>query len=64
MTVDEARASIGRRVEYRPPHPALPAEEGVITSVNSRFVFVRYGDDLTAKATPPEHLTLLDTGPQ
>lgn len=64
MTLDEARANIGRKVGYRPPHPALPAEEGVIASVNDRFVFVRYGSDLTAKATNPRDLTLIDAGPE
>jgi hypothetical protein len=33
-------------------------EEGVITSVNSRFVFVRYGSQQTSNATDAESLTL------
>lgn len=63
MTLDEARGNVGRQVEYRPAHPALPAERGVISSVGERYVFVRYGEDLTAKATPPGDLTLVHAGP-
>ena len=32
-------------------------EEGVITSWNDRFVFVRYGGDNHSKATYPQDLT-------
>lgn len=57
MTLDEARANIGAGVVYR-PHPGR-VEEGVITSVGVRFVFVQYWDDAWSKATAPEQLTLL-----
>ena len=60
MTLDEARANIGHAVIYHPYAPELdPVEEGAITSVNDRFVFVRYGSDKGSKATSPELLTLL-----
>lgn len=60
MTLDEARAHIGDAVIYHPYAPELdPAEEGVITSVNDRYVFVRYGGDKGSKATAAERLTLL-----
>ncbi len=61
MTIDEARASIGRSVTYRPREHrpwAGPPEEGVITSVNDSFAFVRYGSDKTSRATLPELLSL------
>lgn len=50
MTLDEAHDHVGRKVVYR-PYPSAPPEEGVVTSVNTAFVFVRYGDDVHSKAT-------------
>lgn len=61
MTIDEARANIGNGVVYRPPH-GLAAEQGVITSVNDHWVFVRYGIS-GSKATDPMWLSLLSSGP-
>lgn len=65
MTLEEARAAVGRKVVYRPPHwksvkrknpgPWAP-EEGVITSVNDSFVFVRYGSQAGSAATNAENL--------
>jgi hypothetical protein len=57
VTIDEARANIGAGVVYRP----IPGQtkDGVITSVNARFVFVHYWGDARPKATAPEQLTLL-----
>jgi hypothetical protein len=56
MTLDEAAANIGRNVVYRPL-----GEEGVITSVNNSYVFVRYRGDLVAsKATCADDLFLSD----
>lgn len=49
MTLDEARALVGCGVVYTPGHG--PREDGVITSVTDRFVFVRYAGDTTSKAT-------------
>lgn len=59
MFLDEARAMVGRLVVYRPPHitAAEQGEEGVITSVNDHYVFVRYGTQQTSQATPAERLT-------
>jgi hypothetical protein len=60
MTPDEARDHIGDRVIYS----TVPgqAETGVIDSANDSYAFVRYGLDLTAKATRPEFLTLMRGG--
>ena len=53
MTLNEARHGIGRGVIYY-DHNWL--NEGVITSVNDSFVFVRYGSDTGSKATLAETL--------
>lgn len=46
---------VGERVVYRPA--VGPAEEGTVTSVNDRFVFVCYGlPGSTSKATAPHML--------
>lgn len=60
MTLDEARAHTGEKVLYsaRPGQ----ADEGVISSVNETYVFVRYGRQQTATATRPEDLTLMRGG--
>ena len=42
MTLDEARAAIGRRVRYA-PLGLDPEGRGTITSVNATYVFVRFG---------------------
>ncbi len=49
MTLDEARGHLGNIVVYHTPGGAV--EQGVITSVNAHFVFVRYGTDTHSKAT-------------
>ena len=74
MTLDEAAVHVGDKVIYRAAHSPVGAgrprlmpeetlrpvaEEGVITSVGDRFVFVRYGSDHGSKATSAEMLTLL-----
>lgn len=58
MTLDEARERIGQKVVYRAPHITAhqAGEEGVITSVNDRFVFVRYGAQAGSQATCAETL--------
>lgn len=58
ITLEEARERIGAKVIYRADHVPLnePGEEGVITEVGHMYVFVRYGADVTAKATPAEPL--------
>jgi hypothetical protein len=60
MTLDEGRRNIGSKVIYLSGH--TPAEEGVITGVNDRYVFVRYGSQVTSAATPPSQLRLLAGG--
>lgn len=57
MTLDEARERIGNAVVYRPT--VGPVEQGVITSVNSHYVFVRYGSNIGSAATRPEDLETL-----
>jgi hypothetical protein len=54
MTLDEARDRIGCKVVYRATHipPNERGEEGVITSVSSAYVFVRYGAHTNSAATP------------
>lgn len=42
---------VGRKVVYRAHHPGTQLEEGVITSFNESFVFVRYGSGTTSQAT-------------
>lgn len=60
MTLEQAKASIGRRVVYVPFAGCDPGQHeiGIITSTNNRFVFVRYGSDINSKATSPEDLQL------
>ena len=58
MNIYEAERRIGQKVVYRAPQSGR-VEEGVITSVNDLFVFVRYGSDFGSKATDPESLALL-----
>lgn len=47
--------SVGDLVEYRSPGSPV-AERGFVTSRNDRFVFVRFGLDLHAKACAPQDL--------
>lgn len=57
MNLTEARDHIGDGVVYRPAHGA--PEDGTITGVSDRYVFVRYGSRTTSAATEPGALTLL-----
>ena len=54
MTLDEARASIGLLVVYRTEY--CGPEQGVVTSVIGRYVFVRYGAQVGSQATDPADL--------
>lgn len=56
MTLDQARALVGHKVVRRVRGGVEGVEEGVITSVSSRWVFIRYGGDMGSKATSPEEL--------
>ena len=58
MTLDEARRHIGEKVAYRPYSDLDRDETGVITRVNDRYAFVRYGTDEHSKATDPARLGL------
>jgi hypothetical protein len=68
VTLEQAREHIGDRVVYTPivdPHnefhnPHVQPEEGWITSVGSKYIFVRYGTDFHSKATAPENLQFLN----
>lgn len=53
------RFRVGDRVVYR-AHPGAPPEEGTVTSVGERYVFVCYGvPGATSRATRPEDLELV-----
>lgn len=58
MTLDEARQNIGADVVFR-GGASTEDENGVITSVNDTYVFVRYSDGWSSQATRPEDLTLV-----
>lgn len=55
MLLDDAKNGIDRKVVYTPFKGCNPLdlEEGIITSVNTVNVFVRYGNDVNSKATSP-----------
>ncbi len=55
MNIKQAKENIGRKVIYK---SYGKMETGVITSVNDKFVFVRYGTDINSKATNPKDLDL------
>jgi hypothetical protein len=59
ISPEDAAQNIGRKVVYR---LGYRTEEGVITSVNSRYVFVRYGSDVHSKATLPQFLEFVHGG--
>jgi hypothetical protein len=56
MTLIEAMNNIGESVIYTPT--VGPTEQGIITSVNHKNVFVRYGSHKHSQATRPEDLKL------
>lgn len=69
MTLAEARERIGGRVFYFSAyqrsvgrrmllHPGSPAEAGFITTVNARYVFVRFDGEYSSKACEAYDLTL------
>jgi hypothetical protein len=61
MTLAQAKAKIGAKVRYHPPGANTTArtEDGRISSVNDRYVFVIYVGGMGAKATRPDDLELL-----
>ena len=58
MTLDEARKRIGEMVVYTPFEGCSKdqLEAGWITSVNDKYVFVRFGLGQTSQAVRPEDL--------
>lgn len=48
-------ADIGRLVVYRTA-PNFDPEQGIITSFNDKYVFVRYGNSIRGVATNPDDL--------
>ena len=55
LKLSEARQLVGREVVYTEKH-TKKKEYGIITSVNDKYVFVKYGNDTIAKATKPQEL--------
>ena len=55
-TRDLNASCIGKRVVYTPLNSRGVQEEGVITSFNDIFIFVRYDGDTHSKATYPHDL--------
>lgn len=63
MTLEQAREHVGHGVVYKRTDDRRRSwEQGVITSVNDTFVFVRYGSQITSAATYPEDLELMAPG--
>jgi hypothetical protein len=60
MTLQEAKDNIGKKVIYTPFEgcDSKDLKYGVITSVNSKYVFVRYGSDINSKATGADYIEL------
>ncbi len=53
--IEPVEADLGRKVVYHSAGGEV-TEEGVITSFNDYFVFVRYGNERLSKATRRERL--------
>ena len=67
ITIEQARANIGRGVIYRRHYwlsglPVCEAEQGTITGVSETTVFVRYLGDMHSKGTYPSDLEWLSGG--
>ena len=65
MKLEELKKSdVGRKVVYTPFVDCDPSlkEEGVITSWNDTFIFVRYGDEVHSKATTPSDIEFTSGG--
>lgn len=56
MKLNEAEPN--RQVKYTPRENCTESEieYGVLTTVGTKYVFVRYGSEVQSKATPPEKL--------
>ena len=55
ISLAEAARRIGSRVIYT-SHFSTKSEEGVITGVNWKYIFVKYSGCIGSKATRPEDL--------
>jgi hypothetical protein len=53
------QSDIGRKVIYR-VHSDAKAEEGVITRINEKYVFVRFGEEETSTVTTRNQLKWKD----
>jgi hypothetical protein len=51
-----SKADINRSVLYTAPFPGSAQERGVVTSYNSNYVFVRFGNELHSKACRYQNL--------
>lgn len=58
ISLEQARANVGAGVVYQ-AHAGAEREDGEITSVNDRYVFVRFRGDTGSKACSAEDLELL-----
>lgn len=59
MTIEVTKDDIGRAVEYTDPYRDKAHErkqQGIITSFNESYVFVRYGSGDTSQATKRKDL--------
>lgn len=59
MTLDQARAGIGRTVIYSGPRHNEP-ERGVITRISDSFVMVRFGNELASTRMSPGDLAFAE----
>ena len=60
MTIQECKENVGRNVTYIPFKgcDSKLHKYGVITGVNDRYAFVRYGSDVNSIPTNPYDLRL------
>jgi hypothetical protein len=58
MTLEEAADHLGQEVTYTPYDGPAHTEQGTITAVTERYVFVRYTGDQHSKATAADRLQL------
>lgn len=52
--IDPNRLDIGKKVVYKPKHGR--EEEGIITSITTNFIFVRYANENCSKGTSRKDL--------
>jgi hypothetical protein len=55
VMIEATERDIGRKVTYR-DRGGYKVEEGIITSMNDQYIFVRYGAETISKATRPQDL--------